>query len=77
MIDLGPEMSDEEYFEATNKLAIALASLGKDYTKVKDNLLKFVLELCDEVYLDEEAIIEAQDLIFDRFFKDQLDAYLD
>lgn len=68
-------ITEEAYVDASNKIAVALAQFGIDFTEVRDRLVNEIITACDG-FTPECEIQEKSNALYDKIFKEQLEIYL-
>jgi hypothetical protein len=69
------QITEEAYAEASNRIAIALAQFGIDFTAVRDRLVDEIITACDGFTLESE-LQEKSNTLYDKIFQEQLEVYL-
>lgn len=68
-------ITEEAYADASNRIAIALAQFGIDFTEVRDRLVEEILTACDG-FTAESELQEKSNILYDKIFQEQLEIYL-
>ncbi len=68
-------LTEEAFADASNRIAIALAQFGIDFTEVRDRLVDEIVTACDG-FTPESELQEKSNTLYDKIFKEQLDVYL-
>ena len=75
-MDINEEpISDEQYVDSSNKIAMAVTQVGADFSKEKAELSEFIVNLCSEFVSDEDKS-KISNEIYGKLFDKQIDIYL-